>query len=71
LGAGSGAVELAACVWSVAEGVVPATLNYQTPDAQCPVNVVRGEALLGAAPIAISLNHTPLGQAAAVVVAAV
>jgi 3-oxoacyl-[acyl-carrier-protein] synthase II len=71
LGAGTGAVELAASVWSVAEGTVPATLNYETPDPECPVNVVHGEPLVGAAPVAISLNHTPLGQAAAVVIAAV
>jgi 3-oxoacyl-[acyl-carrier-protein] synthase II len=69
LGAGTGAVELAASVWGVAEGFVPPTLNYQTPDPDCPVRVIHGEPLVGAPPVAISLNHTPLGQAAAVVVA--
>jgi 3-oxoacyl-[acyl-carrier-protein] synthase II len=70
LGAGSGAVELAASVWSVAQGEVPPTLNYETPDPACPVRVVAGEPLRGSPPIAVKLNHTPLGQAAAVVIAA-
>jgi 3-oxoacyl-[acyl-carrier-protein] synthase II len=70
LGAGSGAVELAASVWSVAQGEVPCTLNYETPDPACPVRVVVGEPLRGSLPVAVKLNHTPLGQAAAVVIAA-
>lgn len=42
LGAGGGTVELIASVLGVSEGVVPATRNYETPDPDCPVNVVRG-----------------------------
>lgn len=71
LGAGTGAVELAASVWSVARGEVPRTLNYETPDPQCRVRVIDREPLVGAPPVAIKLNHTPLGQAAAVVISAV
>jgi len=70
LGAGGGAVELAASVLSLAEGEVPRTLNYETPDPLCGVRVVHGEPLRGASPVALKLNHTPLGQAAAVVITA-
>jgi 3-oxoacyl-[acyl-carrier-protein] synthase II len=50
---------------------VPPTLNYETPDPQCPVHVVgtAGEPL--ARPVALVLSHTPMGQAAALAVAAV
>jgi 3-oxoacyl-[acyl-carrier-protein] synthase II len=69
LGHGSGAVELAVSLVALANGVVPPTLNYETPDPECPVNVV-------AAPLAaesrtfVALNHNTLGQATAVVVTA-
>jgi 3-oxoacyl-[acyl-carrier-protein] synthase II len=69
LGAGCGAVELAASVCSLG-GEIPPTLNYDVPDPACPLNVVR-EPLAGRPPVALKLNHTPLGQAAAVVIAAV
>jgi 3-oxoacyl-[acyl-carrier-protein] synthase II len=37
LGAGGGAVELAASVLAFEHGVVPFTRNYETPDPKCPV----------------------------------
>lgn len=70
LGAGAGGVELAATVLSLMEGEIPCTLNYESPDPACPVNVVHGEPLRGRAPVALKLNHTPLGQAAAVILTA-
>ena len=39
LGEGSGMVELAISVLALEKGVVPPTLNYETPDSECPVNV--------------------------------
>jgi 3-oxoacyl-[acyl-carrier-protein] synthase II len=66
LGTGSGAIELAASVLALAHNEVPATLNYETPDPACPVNV-------NAAPLrnrprtAICLSQSTSGQAAAVV----
>ena len=39
LGEGSGMVELAISVLALEKGVVPPTLNYETPDPECPVNV--------------------------------
>ena len=37
LGAGSGTTELAASVLALQHGVLPATLNYDEPDPDCPV----------------------------------
>jgi 3-oxoacyl-[acyl-carrier-protein] synthase II len=70
LGAGSGVVELAASVLALEHGLVPQTLNYETPDPACPVNVVHGGPLAGRPATAIAVNVCSTGQAAAVVVAA-
>lgn len=70
LGAGGGAVELAASVLGLEAGLVPLTLNYETPDPLCPVNVVHGEPLAGRPGTAIAVNFCSMGQAAAVLVAA-
>jgi 3-oxoacyl-[acyl-carrier-protein] synthase II len=69
LGAAGGAMEMAASVLSFAAGLVPATLNYERPDLDCPVNVVRGEPLTPVAGSALAINHAPGGQAVAVVLA--
>ena len=70
LGAGGGAVELAASVLGFEHGLAPATLNYQRPDPECPVRVMVGEPFAPARPTVLSLNHTSTGQAIAMVVAA-
>lgn len=70
VGAGCGAIELAASVWSISSGEIPRTLNYETPDPQCDIQVVHGKSMTGRAPVAIKLNHTPIGQAVALVIAA-
>jgi 3-oxoacyl-[acyl-carrier-protein] synthase II len=70
LGAGSGAIELAASVWSLSSGEIPHTLNYDVPDPECDIRVVHGQPLTNRKPVAIKLNHTPIGQAVAVVIAA-
>ncbi len=69
LGAGGAPVELAASVLSFSAGWAPPSLNYDQPDPECQVNVVAGEPLEGARPLAIKLAQSPMGQAAAVVVA--
>jgi len=69
LGAGGGAVELAASVLGLGRGLVPATLNYDTPDPACPVNVVTGGPLMGRPGTALAVNLCSTGQAAAVVIA--
>jgi 3-oxoacyl-[acyl-carrier-protein] synthase II len=68
LGAGSGIVELAVSVMAVAEGVIPATLNYEYPDPTCPVNVIRGEPVGTRERTAILLNQTPFGQVASLLI---
>jgi 3-oxoacyl-[acyl-carrier-protein] synthase II len=70
LGAGSGAIELAASVWSLTSGEIWPTLNYDRPDPQCAIRVVHGQPLTGRPAVALKLNHTPIGQAAALVIAA-
>jgi 3-oxoacyl-[acyl-carrier-protein] synthase II len=69
LGAGGAAVELAVSVMAVAEGVIPATLNYEHPDPFCPVNVIRDEPLEASEGSAIILSYTPFGQVASVLIA--
>jgi len=69
LGAGGGAVELVASVLGLERGLVPASLNYQSPDPDCPVNVVHGGPLAGRPPTAVAVNLCSTGQAAAVALA--
>jgi 3-oxoacyl-[acyl-carrier-protein] synthase II len=67
LGPASGAVEMAVSVLALAAGEVPPTLNYERPDPECPVPVVRGAPLRNAPPTALLLNWTSAGQSVAVV----
>jgi len=69
LGHGSGAVELAVSLVSLASGVIPATLNYEMPDPDCPVNVV-AEAQPAENRTFLKLNHNTTGQATAIVITA-
>jgi 3-oxoacyl-[acyl-carrier-protein] synthase II len=69
LGEGSGMVELAISVLALQKGVVPPTLNYETPDPDCPVNVTT-EILGSEARAFMKLNHNVTGQAAVAVIAA-
>jgi 3-oxoacyl-[acyl-carrier-protein] synthase II len=70
LGAGGGAVELAAAVLSVERGIVPVTLNYEVPDPACPVTVVHGGPLAGRPATAVKVNFCSTGQAVALAIAA-
>jgi 3-oxoacyl-[acyl-carrier-protein] synthase II len=66
LGASSGLVEAAASLLALREGKLFATLNYETPDAQCPVQIAgEGDP---AGENFISVNVTPQGQASAIVI---
>jgi len=71
LGAGGGAVELVASLMGLEQGLVPATLNYRSPDPECPVNVVHGGPLAGRPATAIKVNLCSTGQAVAVALRAV
>ncbi len=70
LGAGTGAVEMAGSVLAFKEGLIPYTRNYQTPDPQCPVNVVRGQPAKMTKPYAMVTNHSRIVQAVSVVLGA-
>jgi 3-oxoacyl-[acyl-carrier-protein] synthase II len=65
-GAGSPLVELAGSLLALRDGTLPATLNYETPDPACPVQVLR-EPRAAAKPYVVKLSTTDLGQCAAVV----
>ena len=64
-GAGSGMMELAASLVGLSHGVIPATLNYDTPDPQCPLNIVSGKPLPTDNRIVLKVNVTRMGQASA------
>ena len=63
-------MELAASVLAFREAQVPATLNYERPDPECPVPVIHGGPMPSAAAAALALTWMPVGQSAALVVAA-
>ena len=67
LGAGGGAVETAASLLALLHDEVPRTLNYETVDPACPINVIRGQALIGAKPTAMILSQAGPGQAVALI----
>jgi 3-oxoacyl-[acyl-carrier-protein] synthase II len=70
LGSGSGAVEMLASILAISEGSVPPTLNYESADPACPVNVIHGQPLAIDKRVAVVLNQSSTGQAAAVVLCA-
>jgi 3-oxoacyl-[acyl-carrier-protein] synthase II len=67
LGAGSGLVEIAASLMALGHGHLFSTLNYRTPDIECPVAVVT-DPNTSAGDCFINLNVTPQGQASAVLI---
>jgi 3-oxoacyl-[acyl-carrier-protein] synthase II len=67
LGPGSGMVELVMSLIAGEREIIPPTLNYETPDQECPVNVAT-ELKSAHSPSFIKLNHNSTGQAVAVVV---
>ncbi|HEY2883398.1 MAG TPA: beta-ketoacyl-[acyl-carrier-protein] synthase family protein, partial [Pirellulales bacterium] len=72
LGAGCGAMELAASLIGMQHGEIPITLNYDEPDAECPVNIVHSAPLKlasGQEGALVKVSASRLGQAAAMVIA--
>jgi 3-oxoacyl-[acyl-carrier-protein] synthase II len=67
LGAGGGALELIASLLAMQHGMVPITLNYETPDPACPVAVVAGSPRPLVTPYVLKICLTPIGQCAALV----
>lgn len=67
LGAASGLVELIASLLALRSGRLFPVLNFETPDPECPINVAGPESR-DPGDNFITLNITPQGQAAAIVV---
>jgi 3-oxoacyl-[acyl-carrier-protein] synthase II len=70
IGAAGGAVELAVSLIGLERGAIPPTLNYDTPDPDCPVNVVT-EAIPTRSTTVLNLTHRTTGQATALLIDAV
>ncbi len=70
LGAGGGAVELAAAILSLEKGEAPRTRNYHRPDPACPVNVIHREPLPLRRKTVMALSQTTTQQTAATILAA-
>lgn len=64
LGGGSGFVELGVGVESLKRDALTATLNFETPDAECPVRIAEKDAPAGR--VMLKLAVSPQGQAGAV-----
>lgn len=69
LGAGSGTVELIASVLALREGRLPRVLNYEMPDPDCALAVVRDDNTPAGRSF-LNLSVTPQGQASVLAVAA-
>jgi 3-oxoacyl-[acyl-carrier-protein] synthase II len=66
LGAGSGAVELIASLLAMQSGTLFPVLNYQSPDPECRLNIVKS-AGVPAGKSVLNLSVTPQGQASVVI----
>jgi 3-oxoacyl-[acyl-carrier-protein] synthase II len=67
-GSGCGPLEIAASLVGLQHGVVFPTLNFETPDPACCLNVVHGKPLPIANKTFLKTNVTRMGQASAVVI---
>jgi 3-oxoacyl-[acyl-carrier-protein] synthase II len=70
LGAGGGAVELAAVVLALEKGEAPVTLNYERPDPACSINLIHREPHPLNRATVLTLSQSVRGQAAAAILAA-
>jgi len=66
-GSGCGPLELAGSLLGLERGVVLPTLNYTTPDPECPLAVVHGEPLPVDNKTFMSVNVTRVGQASVLI----
>lgn len=68
--AGTGAVELAGSLLALKNQQLPMTLNYETPDPRCKLNVARSGLVNLKNSTALSVNRTSMGQSAACIIRA-
>ena len=68
MGAASGVTELACSLLALHHGVLPGTLNHDTPFAGCPISVHTGAPRAVTKPYAVKVSITDLGQCGVVVV---
>ncbi len=66
LGPGTSLVELIGSLLAMDKGQIPATLNYETPDPECPVNV-SGSARSFDGNAIVKTTHSATGQVATVI----
>jgi 3-oxoacyl-[acyl-carrier-protein] synthase II len=52
----AGAVEAIATLMAIREGVLPPSINYETPDPECPINIIANEAR--EADVAIAMSNS-------------
>jgi 3-oxoacyl-[acyl-carrier-protein] synthase II len=69
VGAGGGCLELVASVQAMAHGTLFPTLNYESPDPDCPLSVVKSDDVPSGASV-MKINVTHQGQASALIVKA-
>lgn len=69
LGPGSGAVETAISIMALENSLIPATLNCEHVDPECPINIVSGAPRESRGNTALLLNHSPMGQCVALAIA--
>ncbi len=67
LSAAAAPVEMTMSLFALRDGTLPPTLNYETPDPECPINVLR-EPHTVRKPHVLKLSMTELGQVGAAVI---
>ena len=65
--AGGDGSDAVLAIEALAHRQLPVTLNYDMPDAWCPVNVVSRHSQPVEQPVGLVLNQTTIGQAAALI----
>lgn len=68
LGAGGSTTELAMSILGMKNEIVPATLNHDEPDTECPLAVIAGSPRPVSKPYVLKVSFTQMGQCAALVV---
>lgn len=67
VGAGGSLLELVGSLLALQHQQLPGTLNYQTPDPQCPIRVAVGQPQPLTSPYLLKVSFTDIGQCGAVV----